>query len=845
MRKSLRICISAFLALSFVLAFVLPSAAQGRAASSGSEGTHGLGMVLSKPDPSRSFASKGYGLQSAPLAASIDITASAPPIGDQGQQSSCVGWSAGYYCKSWWEKKEHPSWDLNDQRYQFSPAFVYNQINGGADGGSSFDEAFTLLEQTGCTDLDQFPYNDSDYTSQPNSQDVEAAKQYRIPGDWGYFFASDSLGGYFNNDLTELKSWLSQGKPAVLGIPLFRDFPDYRGNPTSSFYNHTGSTVLDGGHGVFIGGYSDSVGGGQGGFLMLNSWGAGWNGNGRVYLSYDFVRHYAPEAWFMSDQDSSPSISSISPASAGPGQIVTINGNNLGAARRSARVGFTGGGSGEYVAWTNAQVKVRVPSSAQSGTLYAYDWNTERSNGKFFTAGEGSNAGADWLLAEGATWPGYDEWVLLQNPNNEGSTAAVTFLTPDGAVTGPTVGVPGLSRVTVHVNDYVPNADVSTAVAVTSGPSICAERAMYFSTTDGKWGSHDSIAASGVSDKWYLAEGATLPGYDEWILVMNPFNTAVNASVTFQTPGGTVQGPRLSLAANTRQSVHVNDYVPNQDVSATVQCTTSGYGVVVERSMYMNTPDGKIDCHNSMGATETSSAWALAEGATWPGYEEWVLVQNPTSADAAVRIYFLTAGGVIDGPRGNVAPGTRVSVRVNDYAPDCDVSTMVFTESEDEAVVAERAMYIASPDGKRGATNAPGSGYAAQQWLLPEGCTSPGFDEWVLVANPYTDVTATVQLTFMTPAGQVQGPSASVPPASRVTFHVNDYVTGDVSTRITSQGYVVAERAMYIKTPQGKNGATCSLGVHVPTQGASSAPGEKGGSMAPGEKPLRAFEFDR
>jgi len=831
----------ASLALVFLLAVALASPAQVPAPAPRSSASHGLGMVLSKPDPSRAMDARRYSLQSTPLAASVDLTASAPPIGDQGQHSSCVGWAAGYYYKSWWEKKEHPGWNLSDQKYQFSPEYVWNGINGGQDVGTSIYDALQFMQDSGNTDMAQFPY-DGNPAKQPNSQDVEAAKQYKIPGDWGYFFANSSFPAYYNNDITALKAWLAQGKPAVLGVPIYNDFPDYRGNPRSSFYNYNGSASYAGGHAVCIVGYDDSAGGGAGGFLMLNSWGAGWNGNGRVYLSYNFVRHYAPEAWYMSDADSSPSISSITPSSAGAGQIVTISGNNLGADRREAHVGFTGGKDGEYVSWTNSQVKVRVPSGAQDGLLYAYDWNDEKSNGKVFTPGGDSNAGADWLLAEGSTWPGYDEWVLLQNPNSEASTARVTFLTPAGAVAGPTVGVPALSRVTIHVNDYVPNADVSTAVKVLGGPGVFAERAMYFATPDGKWGSHDSIATSGVAEKWYLAEGATLPGYDEWILAMNPFNNAVNATVTFQTPGGAVPGPRLNLRANSRQSVHVNDYVPNQNVSATVQCTTTGYGVVAERSMYMNTPDGKVDCHNSMGVTETSSAWALPEGATWPGYEEWVLVQNPTTATAAVEIYFLTPGGVVQGPAGNIQPGTRASVRVNDYAPDCDVSTMVFTKSEDQAVVAERSMYIASPDGKRGAHNAPGSVYAAQQWLLPEGCTNPGFDEWVLVMNPYTDATSTVQLTFMTPAGEVKGPSASIPPASRVTFHVNDYVSGDVSTRITSTGYVVAERAMYLNTYQGKRGATCSLGIYTST---SSQSGASPGSTEPGVKPLDRSLLER
>jgi hypothetical protein len=342
---------------------------------------------------------------------------------------------------------------------------------------------------------------------------------------------------------------------------------------------------------------------------------------------------------------------------------------------------------------------------------------------------------------------------------------------------------------------------------------VGAERAMYMNAPDGKWGAHDSIGAPSTSETWYLAEGATWAGFDEWVLVLNPGSESVRAGVTFQTPEGPVAGPTLDLPPRTRRSVHVNDYLQNRDVSTLVSSLTPGRGVVAERSMYMNTPDGKVDCHNSIGATRPAGGWGLAEGATWPGFEEWVLVQNPTGTPAAVHFFFLTPGGVRQGPVEYVAAGARVSVRVNDYLPDADVSTLVYTEQDDQEVVVERAMYIAARDGKLGAHNAGGSVYISGGWYLPEGCTWPGFDEWVLVMNPDPYNPAGVQLTFMTPKGVVNGPSVILAPASRQSFHVNDYFTGDVSTRVESDGYVIAERSMYMSPTYGKAGATCSLGM--------------------------------
>jgi len=810
-----RYVVSAVVLLALVFSMVLPGLTF--SAGAGESNRHGMGLVLSKPDPALRLDASRHGL-GLPMAASVDLSADLPPVGNQGDQQSCVGWSIGYYAKSWWEKQEHPSWNLGKTKYQFSPSYIYNQIVWGADQGSSILDGLSLLEQAGDTDIAEFPYDDRNYTRQPSSGQVEAAKQYRIPGDWGYFFARQTWGPYASqNDINPLKSWLESGKPLVLGIPVYDDFPDFRGSPDDDYYVYDEGSDFQGGHAIFIAGYDDNANPGgatadtRGGFLAINSWGPTWNGNGKVWLSYKFVKKYVAEAWFMEDQDSSPKISSIVPDAAGVGETVTITGNNFGAERRSAKVTFAGGVQAEAVSWQNSGVQVKVPDGAVSGKAYVYDWASEKSNGRNFTPGPG--AGTSWLMAEGATWPGFDEWVLVQNPNDDPAAVTVVFLTPTRTVQGPAFELEAQSRLTVHVNEYVQNDDVATVVTSTNGVPVCTERAMYVNAPDGKWGSHDSAGVPGVSDVWYLAEGATWPGFDEWVLVMNPNQDQVDVQLTFQTPGGEVRGPLLNLAGAARASVHVNAYVPNADVSTRVECLAADTGVVAERSMYVNAPDGKRGCHNSLGSFEASAGWGLPEGATWPGYEEWVLVQNPTTSGVEVSFIFITTEEVIEGPTGSIGPGGRISVRVNDFVPDADVSTMVFTASDDQKVVAERSMYFNSLDGKRGAHNAVGSIYGSHTWYLPEGCTLPGFDEWVLVMNPDPDNAADVKLTFMTPDGSVAGPSASLPPASRMSFHVNEYVSGSVSTAVSSPGYVVCERAMYISASDGKGGATDALGI--------------------------------
>ena len=86
----------------------------------------------------------------------------------------------------------------------------------------------------------------------------------------------------------------------------------------------------------------------------------------------------------------------------------------------------------------------------------------------------------------------------------------------------------------------------------------------------------------------------------------------------------------------------------------------------------------------------------------------------------------------------------------------------------------------------------------APVWYLAEGCTAGDFDTWILVQNPGPDA-VTVDLTFMTGAGEVPGPQDEMIAAgSRRSFSVDAYVDDyDVSTKVESTGAVICERAMY------------------------------------------------
>jgi C1A family cysteine protease len=229
----------------------------------------------------------------APTAAppsAIDLTSEMPPVGDQGDQNSCVGWAAGYYDKTHVEYIERrwgwgdTAWHLTDPTHQISPSFIYNQINAGRDAGASMLDAQKLICDQGACMMSDFPYHDCDYTTWPTELAYEDAITYR-----GY----DSYGVNVMSDvgINQVKMVLANHTTCVLGINVFANFDNIQN------YNYT-YTVHDkygtnrGGHTVCIVGYDDNkvTADGPGAFRLVNSWGEGWGNNGYCWMSYYAVK---------------------------------------------------------------------------------------------------------------------------------------------------------------------------------------------------------------------------------------------------------------------------------------------------------------------------------------------------------------------------------------------------------------------------------------------------------------------------------------------------------------------------------------------------------------------------
>ncbi len=262
-----------------------------------------------------------------------------------------------------------------------------------------------------------------------------------------------------------------------------------------------------------------------------------------------------------------------------------------------------------------------------------------------------------WYLAEGSTGPGMETWVLVQNPGTENAKVRLTYMTPAGAVAGPSVVMPPRTRRSFSVGDTVSNQwEVSTMVS--SDRQVVAERASY---GDNRTWATDSIGVPSAKKTWYFAEGSTGPGMETWVLVQNPNRTAATVTLSFMTDRGLIGGPSAVLPAVSRRSFNLSEYVPNHwGVSTKVEGDAP---LVAERAVYGN---NRTWATGSIGAPLPATRWYLAEGSTGPGMETYVLIQNPKHPDANVHIDYMTPEGLVAGPSFTVRAGSRQTI----YAAD-------------------------------------------------------------------------------------------------------------------------------------------------------------------------------
>ncbi len=397
-----------------------------------------------------------------------------------------------------------------------------------------------------------------------------------------------------------------------------------------------------------------------------------------------------------------------------------------------------------------------------------------------------------WYLAEGTDGWGFNTYISVQNPNTSTVHADITYMTPSGPIHGARITLPPASQTTIFPRDAVGSRDFSTKIECVEAKTIAVDRTMTWTGAHaGMPEAHSSIGVTSPATTWYLPEGSSSWGFETWLLIQNPGAMAAKCNVKYMIEGAAPRTFAKTIPAHTRQSFNMADDIGAKDASMEV---TSNVPVIPERSMYRY---DRREGHDSIGTTQLSHDFYLAEGTTAWGFTTYLLIQNPNPDPTSVTVTYMTPGGPIVRPAFIMEANSRKTIRVNEVVPNKDLSTKV---EGTLPIIAERSMYYTSEDGET-CHDSIGLAEAHKTFYLPDGCGLSGNETWTLVQNSNAS-SVNIAITYMTPSGSGnQTRHYTIPANSRRTYLMSDVLPGSraaIKVSSTSPGKrIMVERAMY------------------------------------------------
>jgi hypothetical protein len=222
------------------------------------------------------------------LPAFKDLSPMFPPVGDQGDQNSCVAWSAGYAMRGYYYRLRNQT-RSNDASSLLSPAYIYNQLidKPDCDTPTSLRDALELMKEEGISSLAEFPYNEKLCASKPDPLIKQHAASNVIAG-----FRSFGQNGAIKAD--DIKGALLAGNPVVFG--MYIDGRAFSGLKRNQIYDMD-SADHKMGHAMVVVGFDDRIQA----FKIMNSWGTVWADRGFGWVSYRSFSANTHAAFVMDD----------------------------------------------------------------------------------------------------------------------------------------------------------------------------------------------------------------------------------------------------------------------------------------------------------------------------------------------------------------------------------------------------------------------------------------------------------------------------------------------------------------------------------------------------------------
>jgi hypothetical protein len=384
-------------------------------------------------------------------------------------------------------------------------------------------------------------------------------------------------------------------------------------------------------------------------------------------------------------------------------------------------------------------------------------------------------------FAEGVTNTFFETRFALFNPQSSAAIVWIRFLRDDGVTVTQLVTVPARTRRTLMADGVSGLAGRSFSTVIESDVPVVVDRTVWWDSS--AYGAHSETSLASPSSMWFLAEGSTSGPFALFYLLQNPQATSVDVVVRYVRPLGLPFIEKTyTLPPASRTTIAVDGEAPelaNTDVSAVIAASAP---IVVERAMYLDRPGQPFGAgHGSAGVTVTATSWFLAEGATGPYFDLFLLLLNPSDQTARVDVRYLTSTGDNYLKGYTLPPNSRTTIWVDQedipafgrVLANVAVAMQV-TSTDAVPLVVERTMWW--PDGNwQEAHNVVGAIETGPRWAIADGESGGDrfADTFFLLAN-MSAVAGDVLVTLLYDNGTSHAKVFTVNGATRLNVRVYD-----------------------------------------------------------------------
>jgi Family of unknown function (DUF5719) len=368
--------------------------------------------------------------------------------------------------------------------------------------------------------------------------------------------------------------------------------------------------------------------------------------------------------------------------------------------------------------------------------------------------------------------------AVVANPSEVELMGRITIFTdaPGVASTSEPFEVPSRGTTSFDLGKLQPQGTfVSAMVEIYGGGGFVEQRA------DSASGSAVSPCSNSTSSTWYFADGYTVEGSKEQLVVTNPFpsDAIINISESTSTESRRPAVLQSLLVKADSILIITQDLLAKRELELAVTVTSTRGRVVVGRAQEYIASAGRAGFTMTLGAPSLGEQFYFADGEVAPNVIERYSIYNGSDTDAVVNVAFLGLDpslGYVNPEPLAVPAGKVVSLVAADAGVPAGRHGAVFSTDTSGSILVERAITRTTGD-TVATTVVMGSppSFASTRWSMAIG-TDLAIPDVLVVLNA-TGSEGTVTVKTLGAGGEVPVPgmeAIDLPASGVITIGVTD-----------------------------------------------------------------------